>query len=151
MPLPYQDSSLPVRERVEDLLGRMTLPEKVGQMLQLDARQDIGEIVLDKLAGSILHTSPAKLVEAAELVARTRLRIPLITAEDCIHGHAFWPGATVFPTQLAMAATWDSTLVERVARATAIEASATGVHWTFSPVLCITRDLRWGRVDETFG
>ncbi|BEL12641.1 glycoside hydrolase family 3 N-terminal domain-containing protein [Actinoplanes sichuanensis] len=151
MPLPYQDSSLPVRERVEDLLGRMTLPEKVGQMLQLDARQDIGEIVLDKLAGSILHTSPAKLVEAAELVSRTRLRIPLITAEDCIHGHAFWPGATVFPTQLAMAATWDSTLVERVARATAVEAAATGVHWTFSPVLCIARDLRWGRVDETFG
>jgi beta-glucosidase len=151
MPLPYQDSSLPVRERVEDLLGRMTLPEKVGQMLQLDARQDIGEIVLDKLAGSILHTSPAKLVEAAELVSRTRLRIPLITAEDCIHGHAFWPGATVFPTQLAMAATWDSALVEQVARATAVEAAATGVHWTFSPVLCITRDLRWGRVDETFG
>jgi beta-glucosidase len=151
MPLPYQDSSLPVRERVEDLLGRMTLPEKVGQMLQLDARQDIGEIVQDKLAGSILHTSPAKLVEAAELVSRTRLRIPLITAEDCIHGHAFWPGATVFPTQLAMAATWDPTLVERVARATAVEAAATGVHWTFSPVLCITRDLRWGRVDETFG
>ncbi|MEU8656550.1 glycoside hydrolase family 3 N-terminal domain-containing protein [Actinoplanes philippinensis] len=151
MPLPYQDSSLPVRERVEDLLGRMTLPEKVGQMLQLDARQDIGEIVLEKLAGSILHTSPAKLVEAAELVARTRLRIPLITAEDCIHGHAFWPGATVFPTQLAMAASWDSTLVERVARATAVEAAATGVHWTFSPVLCIARDLRWGRVDETFG
>ncbi|GIE82874.1 glycosyl hydrolase [Actinoplanes philippinensis] len=151
MPLPYQDSSLPVRERVEDLLGRMTLPEKVGQMLQLDARQDIGEIVLEKLAGSILHTSPAKLVEAAELVSRTRLRIPLITAEDCIHGHAFWPGATVFPTQLAMAASWDSTLVERVARATAVEAAATGVHWTFSPVLCIARDLRWGRVDETFG
>ncbi|MFC4064989.1 exo-beta-d-1,3/1,6-glucosidase [Actinoplanes subglobosus] len=151
MPLPYQDSSLPVRERVEDLLGRMTLPEKIGQMLQLDARQDIGEIVLDKLAGSILHTSPAKLVEAAELVSRTRLRIPLITAEDCIHGHAFWPGATVFPTQLAMAATWDSALVEQVARATAVEAAATGVHWTFSPVLCIARDLRWGRVDETFG
>jgi beta-glucosidase len=149
--LPYQDSSLPVRERVEDLLGRMTLPEKVGQMLQLDARQDIGEIVLDKMAGSILHTSPAKLVEAAELVSRTRLRIPLITAEDCIHGHAFWPGATVFPTQLAMAASWDATLVEQVARATAVEAAATGVHWTFSPVLCITRDLRWGRVDETFG
>ncbi|MEU4427324.1 glycoside hydrolase family 3 N-terminal domain-containing protein [Actinoplanes sp. NPDC024001] len=148
---PYQDSSLPVPERVEDLLGRMTLPEKVGQMLQLDARQDVSEIVLEKLAGSILHTSPAKLVEAAELVARTRLRIPLITAEDCIHGHGFWPGATVFPTQLAMAATWDPELVERVARVTAIEAAATGIHWTFSPVLCIGRDLRWGRVDETFG
>ncbi|WP_430780263.1 glycoside hydrolase family 3 N-terminal domain-containing protein [Actinoplanes sp. G11-F43] len=151
MPLPYQDSTLGVQERVEDLLGRMTLPEKVGQMLQLDARLDLGEIVLDKLAGSILHTSPEKLAEAAGLVARTRLKIPLITAEDCIHGHGFWPGATVFPTQLAMAATWDPALVERVGRVTAIEASATGVHWTFSPVLCITRDLRWGRVDETFG
>ncbi|GAA1591438.1 glycoside hydrolase family 3 N-terminal domain-containing protein [Actinoplanes couchii] len=151
MPLPYQDPTLDVSARVEDLLGRMTLPEKVGQMLQLDARLDLPEIVLGKLAGSILHTSPPKLVEAAELVARTRLRIPLITAEDCIHGHAFWPGATVFPTQLAMAATWDPALVEQVGRATAVEASATGVHWTFSPVLCIARDLRWGRVDETFG
>ncbi|MDI6103535.1 glycoside hydrolase family 3 N-terminal domain-containing protein [Actinoplanes sp. NEAU-A12] len=151
MPLPYQDSSLAVAERVEDLLGRMTLPEKVGQMLQLDARQDLAEIVCEKMAGSILHTSPDKLVEAATLVARTRLRIPLITAEDCIHGHAFWPGATVFPTQLGMAATWDPALVEQVARVTAVEAAATGVHWTFSPVLCISRDLRWGRVDETFG
>ena len=151
MPLPYQDSSLPVAERVEDLLGRMTLPEKVGQMLQLDARQDLGEIILERMAGSILHTSPEKLVEAAALIARTRLRIPLITAEDCIHGHAFWPGATVFPSQLAMAATWDPALAERAARVTAVEASATGVHWTFSPVLCISRDLRWGRVNETFG
>ena len=151
MPQPYQDSTLSVHERVEDLLGRMTLPEKVGQMLQLDARLDLAEIIEERMAGSILHTSPAKLVEAAELVARTRLRIPLITAEDCIHGHGFWPGATVFPTQLAMAATWDPALVERVGRATAVEAAATGVHWTFSPVLCISRDLRWGRVDETFG
>ncbi|HWS39582.1 MAG TPA: glycoside hydrolase family 3 N-terminal domain-containing protein [Actinoplanes sp.] len=151
MPMPYQDPTLDVSSRVADLLGRMTLPEKVGQMLQLDARLDLSEIVHGKLAGSILHTSPAKLVEAAALVAETRLRIPLITAEDCIHGHAFWPGATVFPTQLAMAATWDPALVERVARATAVEASATGVHWTFSPVLCIARDLRWGRIDETFG
>ncbi|HEY0217207.1 MAG TPA: glycoside hydrolase family 3 N-terminal domain-containing protein, partial [Cellulomonas sp.] len=70
---------------------------------------------------------------------------------DCIHGHSFWVGATIFPTQLGMAATWDAALVEQVARATAVEASATGTHWTFSPVLCITRDLRWGRVDETFG
>jgi len=88
---------------------------------------------------------------AIELAASTRLRIPLLTADDCIHGHSFWPGATVFPTQLAMGCTWDAELVERVARATAVEVSATGIHWTFSPVLCIARDLRWGRVDETFG
>jgi len=148
---PYRDPGLPVDQRVEDLLGRMTLPEKVGQMLQLDARNELKEIVSEKLAGSILHTSPAKMLEAIDLVAKTRLQIPLLTAEDCIHGHSFWPGATIFPTQLAMAATWDPELVERVARVTAVEVAATGIHQTFSPVLCITRDLRWGRVDETFG
>jgi beta-glucosidase len=148
---PYRDPSLSVDERVDDLVARMTLPEKVGQMLQLDSRGDLKEVVTSKLAGSILHTSPARLVEAIDLVAKTRLAIPLLTAEDCIHGHGFWPGATVFPTQLAMAATWDTDLLERVARVTAVEVSATGVHWTFSPVLCIARDLRWGRVDETFG
>jgi beta-glucosidase len=149
--LPYRDPALPVEQRVEDLLARMTLPEKVGQMLQLDARNDVKEIVSEKLAGSILHTSPAKMLEAIDLVAETRLRIPLLTAEDCIHGHSFWPGATIFPTQLAMAATWDAALVERAARVTALEVAATGIHQTFSPVLCIARDLRWGRVDETFG
>jgi beta-glucosidase len=149
--LPYRDPALPVAERVEDLLGRMTLPEKVGQMLQLDSRGDLKEIVTGKLAGSILHTSPQRLLESVDLVAETRLGIPLLTAEDCIHGHSFWPGATIFPTQLAMAATWDADLLERVARVTAVEVSATGIHWTFSPVLCIARDLRWGRVDETFG
>lgn len=149
--LPYRDPALPVEQRVDDLLARMTLPEKVGQMMQLDARNDVKEIVSEKLAGSILHTSPAKMLEAIDLVARTRLQIPLLTAEDCIHGHSFWPGATIFPTQLAMAATWDAALIERAARVTALEVAATGIHQTFSPVLCITRDLRWGRVDETFG
>ncbi|MGQ4365187.1 glycoside hydrolase family 3 N-terminal domain-containing protein [Streptomyces sp. SAS_272] len=89
--------------------------------------------------------------EAIALARRTRLGIPLLTADDCIHGHSFWPGATIFPTQLGMASTWDPALLRRAARATAIEVSATGIHWTFSPVLCITRDLRWGRVNETFG
>ncbi|MCA2217561.1 glycoside hydrolase family 3 N-terminal domain-containing protein [Jidongwangia harbinensis] len=148
---PYRDPSLTVEQRLDDLMARMTLAEKVGQMLQLDSRGDLKEIVTTRLAGSILHTSPARLLEANDLVAGTRLAIPLLTAEDCIHGHSFWPGATVFPTQLAMAATWDAGLTERVARATAVEVAATGIHWTFSPVLCIARDLRWGRVDETFG
>ncbi|MEO5665095.1 MAG: glycoside hydrolase family 3 N-terminal domain-containing protein [Nocardioides sp.] len=129
----------------------MTLPEKVGQMLQLDARQDLVDIVSTRLAGSILHASPSRMRQAIDLARRTRLRIPLLTAEDCIHGHSFWPGATIFPTQLAMACTWDPALLERAARAAAVEISSTGVHWTFSPVLCVTRDLRWGRVNETFG
>jgi len=89
--------------------------------------------------------------KANELVASTRQRIPLLMAEDCIHGHSFWLGATIFPTQLSMACTWDPVLIERVARTTAVEVSATGLHWTFSPVLCIARDPGWGQVNETFG
>lgn len=148
---PYRDSSLSIDERVNDLLQRMTLAEKVGQTLQLDARQDLSDIVEYRLAGSILHASPERGLKATEMAAGTRLGIPLLIAEDCVHGHTFWYGATVFPTQLALAATWDAALVERMARVVAIEATATGVRWTFSPVLCIARDLRWGRVDETFG
>ncbi|SCY03123.1 beta-glucosidase [Microbacterium sp. LKL04] len=147
----YLDAALSVEERVADLLGRMTLPEKVGQMMQFDAREDLEHIVHERHAGSILHTSPEKVLRAAELTAQTRLRIPLLVAEDCIHGHSFWEGATIFPTQLGMAASWDADLIESVAKATAAEVAATGIHWTFSPVLCIARDLRWGRVGETFG
>ncbi|MFE5306961.1 glycoside hydrolase family 3 N-terminal domain-containing protein [Isoptericola sp. NPDC056605] len=149
--LPYRDPSLSPAERVDDLLRRMTLPEKVGQMLQLNAMDDLEDIVVGRLAGSILHASPSRVVEAIELARGTRLAIPLLVADDAIHGHGFFPGATVFPSQLGMAATWDLDLVERAARATAVEAAATGLHWTFSPVLCATRDLRWGRVNETFG
>lgn len=147
----YQDPALSDEERIEDLLGRMTLPEKVGQMMQLNAQGDLDGIVSTTLAGSILHASPEAMVRAIELAAGTRLGIPLLTGDDAIHGHSFWPGATIFPTQLAMACSWDPDLVERMARATAVEVSATGLHWTFSPVLCIARDLRWGRVGETFG
>ncbi len=147
----YLDPSKALDKRVADLLDRMTVEEKVGQMMQLDARDDLRHSVIDRHVGSILHTSPERLVEAHELTSQTRLRIPLLVGEDCIHGHSFWEGATIYPTQLGMAASWDPDLVERVARATAVETAATGVHWTFSPVLCIARDLRWGRVDETFG
>jgi beta-glucosidase len=83
--------------------------------------------------------------------AKDRLGIPLLVGEDGIHGHSFWKGATIFPTQLAMAAAWDPALLEKVGRVTAEEMAPTGIQWTFSPVLCLTRDLRWGRVDETFG
>jgi beta-glucosidase len=150
-PVLYLDSSVNIGDRVTDLLGRMTVPEKVGQMMQLDARDDIDDLVLAKHGGSILHASPDRLRQAQQLTGQTRLRIPLIVGEDAIHGHSFWIGATIFPIQLGMAATWNPQLVERVARATAVEVASTGIHWTFSPVLCIARDLRWGRVGETFG
>ena len=148
--LPYRDRSLPSVDRVADLLGRMTVSEKIGQLVQFNAKDGIDPIT-SQYAGSVLHASPERLVQAMDLADGNRLGIPLLVGEDCIHGHSFWPGATLFPTQLAMAASWDADLVEQVARVTAVEASATGVHWTFSPVLCIARDLRWGRVSETFG
>ncbi|MCI1901110.1 MAG: glycoside hydrolase family 3 C-terminal domain-containing protein [Bifidobacteriaceae bacterium] len=147
----YLDANETVTNRVNDLVSRMNLAEKVGQLMQLEAQGDLKDIVVNKHVGSILHTSPSNLVEAANIVQTTRLKIPLLIGEDCIHGYSFWPGATIFPTQLAMAASWNRDLVEHVARVTAIEAAPTGIHWTFSPVLCIARDLRWGRVDETFG
>ena len=151
--LPYRNPELPTEERIDDLLGRMTLEEKVGQMMQLDARSgDLDDLIVNKHVGSILHTSPSDLPKAVETVnAKTRLGIPLVIGDDCIHGYSFWPGATIFPEQLGMATTWDSEKVQAAGRATAEEVSATGVHWTFSPVLCIARDTRWGRVGETFG
>lgn len=151
--LPYRNPKLPIEERIADLLGRMTLEEKVGQMMQLDARSgDLDDLIVNKHVGSILHTSPSDLPKAVETVnAKTRLGIPLVIGDDCIHGYSFWPGATIFPEQLGMATTWDSEKVQAAGRATAEEVSATGVHWTFSPVLCIARDTRWGRVGETFG
>ena len=151
--LPYKNPDLPVAERIADLLGRMTLDEKVGQMMQLDARSgDLEDLIVNRHVGSILHTSPADLPRAVDLVdTKTRLNIPLVIGDDCIHGYSFWPGATIFPEQLGMAASWDPAKIEAMGRATAEEVSCTGVHWTFSPVLCIGRDTRWGRVGETFG
>lgn len=151
--LPYKNPELSTEERIADLLGRMTLEEKVGQMMQLDARSgDLDDLIVNKHVGSILHTSPSDLPKAVETVnTKTRLSIPLVIGDDCIHGYSFWPGATIFPEQLGMATTWDSEKVQAAGRATAEEVSTTGVHWTFSPVLCIARDTRWGRVGETFG
>lgn len=149
----YKNPNLPAEERINDLLSRMTLEEKVGQMMQLDARgADLENLIAGRHVGSILHTSPDDLFKASEIVqSKTRLGIPLLIGDDCIHGYSFWPGATIFPEQLGMAATWDPDMLRAIGRATAEEVSATGVHWTFSPVLCIARDTRWGRVGETFG
>lgn len=147
----YLNANAPVADRIADLLGRMSIEEKVGQMMQLDARGNLDEEILHYNVGSILHTSPENLFRAAELVQQTRLRIPLIIGEDLIHGYSFYPGSTIFPEQLGMASSWNTELVQQAARVTAVEGSATGVHWTFSPVLCIARDTRWGRVGETFG
>lgn len=147
----YRNPSLSVAERVADLLGRMTLEEKVGQLIMWDARADDLSFITTRHAGSLLHILGEKLGRAMDLAAQSRLGIPLLVGEDAIHGHSFWKGATIFPTQLAMACSWNPDLLEQVGRVTAVEAAPTGIHWTFSPVLCLTRDLRWGRTGETFG
>ncbi|MBP7691969.1 MAG: glycoside hydrolase family 3 C-terminal domain-containing protein [Anaerolineales bacterium] len=149
--IPYRNPALSAEDRVADLLGRMTLEEKVGQLLMWDARPEDLSFVTTRQPGSLLHILGEKLERAMDLAAQTRLGIPLLVGEDAIHGHSFWKGATIFPTQLALAASWNPALLEQVGRVTAAEAGPTGIHWTFSPVLCLTRDLRWGRVGETFG
>ncbi|HXN49599.1 MAG TPA: glycoside hydrolase family 3 N-terminal domain-containing protein [Bryobacteraceae bacterium] len=148
---PYRNPALSVDERVADLLGRMTLEEKVGQLMLWDARGEDLSFVNTRHAGAILHVLGAKINRAMDLAAKERLGIPLLVGEDGIHGHSFWKGATIFPTQLALAASWNPELIEQVGRVTAEEMAPTGIHWTFSPVLCLARDLRWGRIDETFG
>ena len=151
-PIPaYLDPSLSVEERVADLLGRMTLEEKIGQLMLWDGRVEDLSFVNTFQPGSVLHVLGEKVNRVMDLAAQNRLGIPLIIGEDAIHGHSFWKGATIFPSQLAMAASWNPALLEQAARVTAEEVAPTGIHWTFSPVLCLTRDLRWGRVDETFG
>lgn len=148
---PYLDPALPVHQRVSDLLGRMTPAEKVGQMTQLPVFSDPDPVLDAVPVGSILHTDHDLIDHCITRALDTRLGIPLLVADDCIHGHSFWHGATIFPSQLAQACTWLPDLVRDAARATAREVAATGIGWTFSPVLCIARDTRWGRVDETFG
>jgi beta-glucosidase len=147
----YKDSQRPIAERVEDLLARMTLEEKVGQMVQLNGQQNAEALFDQYQPGSFLHTLGPITNTLQEKAAQTRLGIPLIFGIDAIHGHAFWPTATVFPTQVALACSWNPDLAQQVGRITAKETAVTGAHWTFSPVLDTARDLRWGRIDETFG
>jgi len=148
---PYRNPALTVDERVADLVSRMTLEEKVGQLMMTDARGEDLSFINARQPGSLLHILGAKIDRAMDLAAKNRLGIPLLVGEDGIHGHSFWKGSTIFPTQLALAASWSPELVELVGRVTAVELAPTGIHWSFAPVLCLTRDLRWGRTGETFG
>ncbi len=147
----YREPKASIEDRVNDLLSRMTLPEKAGQMIQLDGRGDMEKEIPEKNPGSLLQVLDHDILKLQELASKTRLGIPLLMAIDAIHGHSFKEGATIFPTQIGIASTWNSEAARAVGRITAIEMSYTGVHWTFSPVLCIARDTRWGRVGETFG
>src|SRR3954471_4421138 len=162
--LPYQDPTLPVRQRVDDLVSRMTLAEKVGQMTQTERYQvydDTTPITTYGL-GSILSGGGSTPAENnpkawADMVDRfqraalaTRLHIPLLYGIDSVHGDGNMLGATVFPHNIGLGATRDPALVGAVERTTAEETRATGPQWTFAPCICAARDDRWGRTYESF-
>ncbi|MDE6499805.1 MAG: beta-glucosidase, partial [Rikenella sp.] len=177
----YKDASLPVEKRVDDLLARMTLEEKVGQMNQFVGVEHIkansGVLTEEELLtntaqafypgigpdtvlawteqgriGSFLHV--LTLEEAnmlQEHAMRSRLGIPIIFGIDAIHGNANAPGNTVYPTNLGLACSFDPDMARRIARQTAREMRAMNMHWTFNPNVEVARDARWGRCGETFG
>lgn len=147
----YKDSSFSPEKRTEDLLARMTLEEKVGQMCQIDGHDKPEFWLNERHVGSFLHVVGEEAARLQKLASETRLGIPLIFGIDAVHGHAFCSGATVFPMPLGMASSWNPELVRKVGSITAKEVALNGLHWTFSPVICLGRDMRWGRVDETFG
>ncbi|AJE42671.1 glycoside hydrolase family 3 protein [Streptomyces nodosus] len=162
--LPYLDSKLSVRKRVADLLSRMSLEEKAGQMTQAERSAvasggDIAAYALGSLlSGGGSTPTPntpeawAKMIDSFQLRAQaTRFQIPLIYGVDAVHGHNNLAGATVMPHNIGIGATRNPQLAEETGAVTAIEVRATGVPWDFAPCLCVTRDERWGRSYESFG
>ncbi len=139
-----------VDKRVEDLLARMTLEEKVGQLQQYSAGSDASYAQMAKSGsvGSFLNVRGAAETNALQKLAveNSRLGIPILFGLDVIHGYQ-----TIFPIPLAEAASWDPALAEQAAAVAAREARAAGIHWTFAPMVDIARDARWGRIAEGAG
>lgn len=148
----------PATERkIEALLGKMTLEEKVGQLVQYSAgqptgpgtgRTDYNDMIEKGEIGALFNITTAHEVNAFQRIAieKSRLKIPIIFGQDVIHGFR-----TEFPVPLGLAATWDPDLVQRAARVAAQEAAANGIRWVFSPMVDIARDARWGRMTEGSG
>ena len=144
------NADLEIENKVEALLGKMTLEEKLGQMNQLspwDFDELAGKVRKGEV-GSILNYTDSALVNKIQRVAveESRLGIPLLVSRDVIHGYK-----TIFPIPLGQAATFNPQIVERGARVAAVEASADGIRWTFAPMIDISRDPRWGRIAESCG
>jgi beta-glucosidase len=160
---PWMDAGKPVADRVAALLGQMTIDEKIGQMTQIEKNAinatDAGAFGL----GSILsggggfptpNTPQAwyEMVDAYQQAALgTRLGIPILYGVDAVHGHNNVEGATIFPQNVGLGATNDPALVAQVCNATALEMNATGIRWTFGPVVAVPQDIRWGRTYEGYG
>lgn len=159
----YLDVSLPTEERINDLLSYMTLEEKIGQMILVEknslsnvndvAAYHIGA-VLSGAGGNPKDNTPngwkTMIARFTTAASASRLGIPLLYGSDANHGAGNVLGATLFPHAIGLGAANDPTLVERVARATAEEAAAMGIRWSFSPMLELPKDIRWGRVYEAF-
>ena len=146
-------SEAEVAERVEALLGQLSLAEKVGQLTQIGGADFIPgpkpeDIIRKGGAGSVLWLNDPKKFNALQKIAveESPSKIPLLFALDVIHGYR-----TIFPVPLAMAASWDPALVEQAQAIAAKEARAAGIHWTFGPMIDIARDARWGRIVEGAG
>lgn len=160
---PYRNARVPTAERVRDLVRRMTLEEKFWQLFMFpgdlsDSSHDYSHGVfglqIDAPPGTAAEPprAHAERINAIQryFVDRTRLGIPIIPFDEAVHG-LIRPGATVFPQSIGLAATWDTALMARVAAAIARETRARGVRQVLSPVLNLARDVRWGRVEETYG
>ena len=161
----YKDSSLPVEKRVADLLSKMTLEEKVAQLDMLAANDilkdsetfddDRVSFFIDSLnIGAIHDFYPKSARLANELQKRSiensRLGIPILFIEEALHGYQ-GAGSTTFPIPMGNASAWDTTLMHNIGRVVATEARAHGIHFVLGPNLDLARDVRWGRVEETFG
>ncbi|MEI5985907.1 MULTISPECIES: beta-glucosidase BglX [Sphingobacterium] len=142
---------------INELMGKMTVEEKIGQLnLVTGGEATTGSVVSSnvennikagKIGGIFSMSSPEKIRKAQELaIKHSRLKIPIIFGMDVIHGYK-----TVFPIPLGLAATWDMPLIQQTARVAAVEAAADGINWTFSPMVDISRDARWGRISEGSG
>jgi beta-glucosidase len=151
-------------DQANELLGRMTLDEKIGQMTQVDMNALHDRADLQKyFVGSVLSggdsdpsdNSAKTWLKAArqyqEQALKTRLKIPLIYGIDAVHGHNNVEGAVIFPHNIGLGATHNPALVERAQNITAQEVAATGIHWAFAPCVAVARDPRWGRTYESFG
>ena len=162
--MPYKNRALPIEKRVDDLLGRMNLTEKIGQMTQADHGSLKSPSEVDALfLGSVLSGGDSELPDVTakgwkthtetlqKRALGTRLGIPLIYGVDAVHGHSNVKGAVVFPHNIGLGCTRDPKLVEEVARITALEVAGTGMHWNFAPCIAVTQDERWGRTYESFG
>ncbi|KAK2638234.1 hypothetical protein Ddye_026029 [Dipteronia dyeriana] len=159
----YKDSKQPLNVRIKDLMSRMTLEEKVGQMTQIDRTVASAEVMKKYFIGSILSgggsvPAPKASVETwIDMVndfqngsLSTRLGIPMIYGIDAVHGHNNVYKATIFPHNVGLGATRDPELVKRIGAATALEVRATGIPYVFAPCIAVCRDPRWGRCYESY-